>query len=119
MSAHGMSSGAHRVFNLVLPGTCHDVGFSSGLHDGWTASCKQIAPVELLHACCRHHNKLADALSNEALDGVGWDGGLKLPNVSSQVILLHLLGTFNLAALHVTCQTVLRPCATLQLGMQA
>lgn len=28
----------------------------------------------------REHNKLADALSNEALDGVGWGGGLKLPN---------------------------------------
>lgn len=32
---------------------------------------------------CREHNKMADALSNEALDGVGWGGGLKLPNVSS------------------------------------
>jgi hypothetical protein len=31
----------------------------------------------------RHHNRIADALSNEALDGVGWGGGLKLPDVRS------------------------------------
>ena len=72
----------------------------------------RVPSVDLLHDCCRHHNKLADALSNEALDGVGWDGGLKLPNVSSsQMTLLHPLGGFSLAALHVTIQTV-RPRAT-------
>ena len=50
----------------------------------------RVPSAELLHDCCRHNNKLADALSNEALDGVGWDGGLKLPNVSSSQVTLLL-----------------------------
>jgi hypothetical protein len=65
----------------------------STLHGGQSTSLaahvllqNRVPSVKFLRDCCRHHNKLADALSNEALDGVGWDGGLKLPNVSSSQI---------------------------------
>ncbi len=92
MSAACEDTSRASVHPMPIGGICcsrlHPAGYGNG-PSLLTLAVTKRSTADRRHPAlrCRDQNKIADELSNEALDGAGWAGGLKLPDVRPSVVL--------------------------------
>ncbi len=92
MSAACEDTSRASVHPMPIGGICcsrlHPAGYGNG-PSLLTLAVTKRSTADRRHPAlrCRDQNKIADELSNEALDGASWAGGLKLPDVRPSVVL--------------------------------